>query len=594
MLRVGRDEGNGVPYSGKYLHVGEVPHALGRMIAQGAEAMVFEAIDLRAGTLAGVVKVCRFPPGTPEYQRWAVPVRFELNEKSDLPDVELYPAALLSVPGGMVKLQPYLAPNPATAWAARSPAAPIFGAAKGDPEGAVEIADGLLARHGSRGILLEAKGHVLLAEDDLDAAAEALEAAYAAHAEEGNAGMYSSALLLSRAWRTVYQSQETHGSAEVRLDLGDGVVLSNIHFGDSAESAADDTLQDRSMYLLLEVLAKEPFFVGGLGALADELLEVLGGTELAAAIVACAEQIDPVWEVVAELRTTVDRKAADEAAAALERGALNLPPPPPSSTIPKAVKDGLETHRAHYDPEPDAGTTAEARARAARVLWSEGDLSGAEREARRAVVVDPSVAGHRTLLAEVLEASGRDGEALEVLRKSVTELSSAETYLGLAEFLQRQGDDAQAKTEFLRALLSGPREPWRVHLGLGASLERIGDLEEAIDNFRTAHRMAPDEAWPSIHLAQALRKPFLEGDTSAEAESRIREAYELISVAAERFPESMEVLFWLAQSLVLAGHPCEAVPVLVRAQEIAPRDDLVAKFARDAKHWCAQVSSGES
>src|SRR6266508_1212449 len=69
-------------FSGKYLHLDDAPYALGRRISRGDEAIVFELVDLRLGYCAGVVKICRYKPGTERYARWAVTRRDEHNPYS--------------------------------------------------------------------------------------------------------------------------------------------------------------------------------------------------------------------------------------------------------------------------------------------------------------------------------------------------------------------------------------------------------------------------------------------------------------------------------------------------------------------------------
>ena len=83
-------------HRGRYLRLNGHPFGLGEAIAHGAEALVFDLIDLRHAELAGVIKICRYPPGSREYQTWAVPFRFERNRHSSRPDVELRPARLVA------------------------------------------------------------------------------------------------------------------------------------------------------------------------------------------------------------------------------------------------------------------------------------------------------------------------------------------------------------------------------------------------------------------------------------------------------------------------------------------------------------------
>src|SRR5260370_1138146 len=101
-------------FRGRYIRIDGFPFALGRMIGQGDEALVFELVSLRDGTCAHVLKICRYTAGSARYERWAVSVRDEPSPYADVPDVELYPARLVEVSGGIVKVQPFIASDPAT------------------------------------------------------------------------------------------------------------------------------------------------------------------------------------------------------------------------------------------------------------------------------------------------------------------------------------------------------------------------------------------------------------------------------------------------------------------------------------------------
>jgi hypothetical protein len=139
-------------FRGRYIRIDGLPFALGRMIGQGDEALVFELVSLRDGTCAHVLKVCRYTPGTARYQRWAVSVRDELSPYADVPDIERYPARLVEVSGGIVKVQPFIASDPATAWATVYPAADVYRYIRQfGLEPALGLAETLLEMYGAAG-----------------------------------------------------------------------------------------------------------------------------------------------------------------------------------------------------------------------------------------------------------------------------------------------------------------------------------------------------------------------------------------------------------------------------------------------------------
>lgn len=580
MLRMRAADSEGPSYRGKYLKLKALPFAVGRSIAQGDEAMVFDLIDLRAGISADhVIKICRYAPGTPKYKSWAVPVRLEANPDSALPDVELYPARLSSVPGGFIKLQPFLCRDPSEAWQTTLPALPIYEVARRSaPEDAIRKADELIDRHGDRGILHEAKGRLFLAMKDFARAGEELKLAYALHTEEGNAAVLSVALLLSAVWRHSYEESDNPGALKMELVLPDGLAFNQMVFERPEDAAADDTLQERSMYLLLEVLAKEPFFIAGLAALADELLDLPGGTPLATRVVECAERLDPEWQRVADLRRTIDRRrAAEDGSAATrkpDRRDGELPP-----AVPDTVREHLEAYNRLFRPEPSVGQ-AKGRYDAAIAHWQQGDLSRAEEVCRHAIKSSPAECRYRELLAHILLAQDRRDEAFSVLKQAVADLANAGAYLALAEFHQLEGEFESGLQEYLRALHSGPEDPVRVWSGLGICLDQLGEHEEAIRYLRLAIETNPGSPGSAIHLAQALRRPFFHGDRSQQAVSEMQEAFELICDAAERFPDSAGVWFCKAQALAFLEPPQRVYEALQRARQLAPDDQTIARFAK--------------
>ncbi len=89
------------------------------------------------------------------------------------------------------------------------------------------------------------------------------------------------------------------------------------------------------------------------------------------------------------------------------------------------------------------------------LLWSAiaflltGDLDAAKRNVVRAIAMQPSVADHRNVLAEILEREGRRDEAIATLQACAAEASpNAQTFSLLGNFYLRSGDDRSAFEAF--------------------------------------------------------------------------------------------------------------------------------------------------
>jgi hypothetical protein len=191
-------------FSGRYLRLQNQLAGLGHLISQGAEAIVYEVVELDTGSLAGVAKICRYPPSSAEYRAWAVPYRMQLNPASTRADVEMRPTVLHEVSGGLIKLQEYISEDPAIDWRTTYPARPIRALAeKSGAEAALQLAEQLIAHHGPRGVLLEAKGVLLSGLERWEEARDTLDAAFHAHEKESLSGAMRTAIALAIAYKEI-------------------------------------------------------------------------------------------------------------------------------------------------------------------------------------------------------------------------------------------------------------------------------------------------------------------------------------------------------------------------------------------------------
>jgi tetratricopeptide (TPR) repeat protein len=563
----------GEAFTGRYLSIDGEPYALGRFIAQGDEAMVYELVDLRLGGCVGVVKICRFAPGHDRYDQWAQPIRAEVNPHSKLADVELHPARLVDVAGGVVKVQPYLARDPATAWATPRPAEPVHRAiGENRRADALAAADALLAQHGHHAVLLEARGLALLMLERTDEAAEVLEAAVGAHVREGNAGRLSSSCLLARALWQLYLDAPPEG-AGLTLELPGGFTHTQIAFPDAESAALDDTRQDRGLLVLLEALAAEPYCVRALGLAGDMIRDEPGGIAAARTLRRAIDLIDPGFPAAASLRAWLDALPPDDAKP--ETARMELPTP--------SAEGEAEMHRfdQHYAPEPERAQHAAGRAASARYWASRGDLHAAARELRAALELAPGEPAYAVELVTVLLEDQRPDEATVVAQRARGRFpDDAQVLAVVADVAIARGELAEAKRALIEARWLEPDDLVRVEVKLAYVLRDAGEIEEALSVVRRAIDRTDDERAIST-LAELLAYP--RGLDESPAPDGVVAGLDVLSQGLQRQPRSARLYAARALYLVHAGRPEEAIGDLVTAVDLDPTHPYAASMLRDLR-----------
>ena len=183
----------------------------------------------------------------------------------------------------------------------------------------------------------------------------------------------------------------------------------------------------------------------------------------------------------------------------------------------------------------------------------------------------------------------KDPAALEARLKQQpgdlnTMMALAKAYLQAARY-----DDA---AQLYEDVISSDFDNFSAHFGLGLALYRKGDLRGSIFEFEQATRVDPKrfEGWYNLGVAYSDAKRW---DAAAEAFSRALEqgkalkldpqtlkpaylglaaaerklgkpdaAASALQKAAKELDSDQDVLFLLAENLVLAGHPKDAIPYL--------------------------------
>jgi len=143
-------------------------------------------------------------------------------------------------------------------------------------------------------------------------------------------------------------------------------------------------------------------------------------------------------------------------------------------------------------------------------LWmQQNKFEEARDELRRALELDPALAGVRTNLGTVLYRLGHVTEAIRELLQAVHEnpqSAEAEFQLGLALFAS--GAQQDAKAAFEHAIKLDP-DLVEARINLGQLEENESRMSEAIAQYRRAIQAAPHNSGAAVHLARALAKPRL-------------------------------------------------------------------------------------
>jgi protein O-GlcNAc transferase len=141
-------------------------------------------------------------------------------------------------------------------------------------------------------------------------------------------------------------------------------------------------------------------------------------------------------------------------------------------------------------------------------------------------------------------------------------MKTSDGELATAGELVRQGRLADALAAYERYLGANPAVP-EAHFNRAVVLRRLARVEEARAELEHAHRLRP--GWGAVLLA--LGQLDFEG-------ARYREAEAWFQRAVDRAPDSAAAHcnLGIAQSRQL--HPARALPALVRARELAPREEV--------------------
>ncbi len=205
-------------------------------------------------------------------------------------------------------------------------------------------------------------------------------------------------------------------------------------------------------------------------------------------------------------------------------------------------------------------TLAEAHSDLALVMLKAGDHQGAERSCRQAVTVQPKEPRYRLHLAEILEATGRDREALDellaaqeyapeqtdvlqqlilkldqmglyaealhVAERSFAELGETfETWFFLA-YARYSTGDLQGAVDAGQRAIGFRKDVPGIYVTLGSALMALGRIDEAVAAYRRSLKVLPDYPDALFHLGMLnlMRGRYRDGWAGFEYRFKIRRA----------------------------------------------------------------------
>lgn len=271
-----------------------------------------------------------------------------------------------------------------------------------------------------------------------------------------------------------------------------------------------------------------------------------------------------IWPVLESAIADFNRK---DFGAAFEKCGLALAREPRSAQANHLCARALMELDRHADARPylqkalEANPDlAEARSDFALALLKTGDHQGAERHIRQAVAIQPAEARYRLYLVDILEATGRNPEALEelqlaqeyapertdVLERLILKLDQLGQYATALQVAERAllelgeqfetwffvgyarfstGDHEGAVTACRKAIDFRKDVPG-IYVTLGSAVLAQGKIDEAMAAYRRALKVLPDYADASFHLGMLnlMRGRYRDGWAGFEYRFRIPRA----------------------------------------------------------------------
>jgi tetratricopeptide (TPR) repeat protein len=299
--------------------------------------------------------------------------------------------------------------------------------------------------------------------------------------------------------------------------------------------------------------------------------------------------IDRVHPEVAEIR---ERHAtlAEQGPRALLHHPPRLVPP---EDMPGEAAAALRRFEAAYEPPVPEGV-ASARGLVAAAEWrlAQNDMERAQRDARRAIVLDALDGRAHATLAEILSVDGRWEEARSVLTEAVVQgLHDWEVHEALGRIASELGEQVEACAQLHLALARRPESPATVKARLGNGYRKIGHINLARTYLDAACAEEPDNFLGGLFKLQLLRQLVTDAEEAGDRERltvAVEEAEDFFRALEACRALHPEYLFVQSQIMAAIGRLDLAEAALRRALELDPALDHVRKFLAAIVEWRAE------
>jgi tetratricopeptide (TPR) repeat protein len=207
----------------------------------------------------------------------------------------------------------------------------------------------------------------------------------------------------------------------------------------------------------------------------------------------------------------------------------------------------------------------------------------AEAHYRRASELDPSSAAAFANLALVRLELGQAGEATEAARRALALKPDDARFAALLGQSLLRGGQAGEAAELLESALARGVGGAEKRAALGRARDQLGQTDAALAAFDAARR--DDPYHPLVHYwrAECLRRAGRKAEAAAAlAEYRKLQlrSEELLAAEARAkdHPDDVKALLDVARQRVERGRPSQAIPAVMRAEQLAPADPEVKKM----------------
>ena len=233
------------------------------------------------------------------------------------------------------------------------------------------------------------------------------------------------------------------------------------------------------------------------------------------------------------------------------------------------LKESIDELTAIVTAWPD---DQEARYYLAAALEESEDLDEAYRNFDRVTPESEYFVNARVHMAYVLEKQEKTGEAIGLIRQTITQTSehSPQLYLVLASLYEIQ-EEHESAIDVLREGLQYNNENIDLYYRLGILLGKLKRIEESIKQMETVIKIDPRHADALNYI----------GYTYADENVHLDRALELIEKAIKYKPNSGYIIDSLGWVYFRKGLYDQALTELKKAIELAPHDPAIAEHLGD-------------